>query len=110
MALLEFQTKCPCGAFIKAKVKKPTPMEPSISKLRCGQCGSRFLMSLVRDMERKDERIFKTHIEEVEITDTARDVVASNLAVKAKIMAAKAMSTIGREPNLEPRVGTASLD
>ncbi len=88
MAKLTFNTECPCGAPLKSSVKKPTRFENSFQKLHCKKCGSRFLLTCVRDKE-MGKRTFTAHFEDLELTKKAQDAQAARPIVKAKIIADK---------------------
>jgi hypothetical protein len=41
---IELETKCPCGAELNFKVRKPAPFKPEITKAECLCCKSKFLI------------------------------------------------------------------
>lgn len=88
MAKLSFTSKCPCGTEVKGKVKKPTWFENSFAKVNCQKCGTRFMLSCVRDKSTRD-RVFTTHIDLLELSDEAHQIQSSKLSIKVKILKEK---------------------
>lgn len=82
MAKLKFTTKCPCGEEVGSDIKKPTWFENSFSKVTCDKCGSRFMLSCVRDKSRR-ERIFTTHFDLLFLSEMAEKIQGQRLKVKA---------------------------
>ena len=41
--IVELNTKCPCGAEVTFKVKKPAAFRPEVTKFSCHECESVFL-------------------------------------------------------------------
>jgi hypothetical protein len=93
MALMDCGTKCPCGAELKGRVRKPTPFTNSFVKLTCKECGSRFMISCVRDMEEKPNRVFTTHVDLLELSPAAEKVIKSPLSFKAKALKEKVLGS-----------------
>ncbi len=105
MAKLTFNTECPCGAELKSSVKKPTRFENSFQKLHCKKCGSRFLLTCVRDKE-IGKRTFTAHFEDLVLSPMAQRIQAARLPVKAKILAAH----LGVLPEEKPSAIKTDLD
>ena len=106
MSYLHYESTCPCGAKVKNRIKKPTYFTNSMSKVICPQCESRFLMTCIRDKERKDERIFTTHFEELELTDKALTVLKGKASIKVK----SALDKVGLLPEVKPSKIESNLD
>lgn len=47
------KTKCPCGAELQFKIKKPSYFDKTVSKVSCFECDSRFLMIVEVDKTHK---------------------------------------------------------
>ena len=109
MSLMGVGTKCACGAELRAKMRKPNPFADSFAKINCSECGSRFMLTTVRDMDEKG-RVFRTHVDILELSGKAEKVLAGKLPVKAKIAAAKIANAIGIEPKTDNSVIETSLD
>lgn len=84
MAKLSFSTKCPCGAQIEGGIKKPTLSVPTVSKINCKKCGSRFLMFSARSQSEEGRRVFTTDFEVIELSERAQAIVAAKAPRKSK--------------------------
>lgn len=69
-------SKCPCGENMKAHVKKPKAFQPSVTKITCKRCESKFL--LITRIARNDQtgvRIATSHFEILELTELAKGIL-----------------------------------
>jgi hypothetical protein len=98
MALMSTWTECPCGQKLQSRMKKPTWYEHSIAKLVCKVCGSRFLLSCVREKSEDGSRVFRSHIDILELSDEAKQIVSSRASFKAKKAVAQVKNAIGLDP------------
>jgi len=74
---LEFQTSCICGEPLKATVRKPTLIEPKISKFSCQNCESRFLIQVYID-KGVSPRVYKHDIEILDLSEKAKALAKDN--------------------------------
>lgn len=57
------EAPCPCGEPLKGEIGKPTRMTPAVTKIRCGCCGSYFLIKLFK--VNKDQARFESDLLEL---------------------------------------------
>lgn len=109
MALLNCGSTCPCGSEVKGRIRKPTPFTNSFLKLVCKACGSRFLITCVRDKGEK-ERVFTSHVDLLFLSDRAKEIQKNRLPVKAKIAATTIAGAFGVEPKPDTSVVKVDMD
>lgn len=68
-------------------VKKPTRFQHQILKITCGDCSSRFMLKIERDLKIKDRRVFITKCFILDISDGLKQIISSDPIVKAKVWA-----------------------
>jgi hypothetical protein len=83
------KTKCPCGASLSFPIKKPSFHTPSVSKVSCYICDSRFLMHVYANKDQKIpvprnaaeaaelsakpfERKYQSHFDIIRLSEKAR--------------------------------------
>lgn len=68
------RTKCPCGADIEAPIRKPTHFTPTVSKLSCLECDSRFLLHVeIAKSKPPFVRKFVSRFEVIRLSKEAND-------------------------------------
>lgn len=73
MKAIMADTVCPCGARMNAPIRKPKRFEPSVAKITCNACDSRFLFITRVGPRDKDGRfVCKSHFEIIELTELAK--------------------------------------
>lgn len=88
------ETKCPCGAAIKAKIAKPNFMTPTISKFNCQWCESKFLIRC-RVTSTKGPRTYAHDFEILHLSKKAEDKCANPI----RQVVSKVIEQVGKRPD-----------
>ncbi len=68
----EIETKCPCGEPIKAMMQKPNRLRPTVTKLHCLKCQSKFMLKCSKLANEQ----YKIDFEELHIAEKAKKGVS----------------------------------
>lgn len=88
------QTKCPCGAEIKAKITKPNFHTPTVSKFTCQWCESKFLIRC-RVTSTKGPRIYAHDFEILHLSEAAEKKCANPV----RQAVSKVIEQVGKRPD-----------
>jgi len=67
MAKLEYRAECLCGGELKCFFRKPTQMQPYVSRTTCSGCGSEFMLTCTVGAN-ENGRYYKTDHEVTKMT------------------------------------------
>lgn len=81
MSKFDVSSSCPCGTKIDFKVKKPTRFTPTLCKVTCPKCTSRFLFTYMVDTELPG-REYKYDIAVVRLSHETKELLAGRIKAR----------------------------
>lgn len=84
MKTVKAKTQCPCGTEVHVEIKKPKWFNPTLAKISCPNCKSKFFVLSEIDKESHGKvirRTYKTSFEVIELTENAKTLWLKTKAI-----------------------------